>query len=136
PPAPRARANGRQMIRCFAVALAACGAPNVHPTVAPRPAPDAAIAQADGDAPRMVTARAPRVAIAAPHAGRIRLVAVTADGGAVLSCDEFAGARLWPALDGSAEPRVVDLPEAQAVAIGKRDDGFAVLAIDQVGGLY
>lgn len=77
----------------------------------------------------------PRGRIEAPHGGAIALLAVTAGGTAAMSCDELGGVRLWPTLDGSAEPRVVDLPHPRALALGADPRGFLVTMIDDVGGL-
>jgi len=66
----------------------------------------------------------------------IHELAITADAGAAITSDEFGGLRLWPRLDGSVEPRVVELARARMLAIGKRSgDRFAVAGIDEVGGL-
>src|SRR5262245_1928021 len=76
-----------------------------------------------------------RGVIEAPHGGMIVALATTDDGRAALSCDELGGVRLWPALDGSREPRVVDLPPPRQLAVGARPDGFAIAALDEVGGI-
>lgn len=77
----------------------------------------------------------PAPSVAAPHGATITALAVSADGSAVVSADDLGGARLWPALDGSAEPRVVALPHTDALAIGAHPRGFAIAAIDDAGGL-
>ncbi len=74
-------------------------------------------------------------AIEAPHAGAIVTLAVTADGRAAVSCDELGGIRLWPTFDGSTEPRAVELPRAQQLAIAPDPRGFVIAMIDDVGGL-
>ena len=111
----------------------ACGTP--APPVAPlvtaiatptRPLPAAPIVRTDAAAG----------GIEAPHAGPIVLVAATPDGTAALSSDVGGGVRLWPALDGSQEPRVVALPEPHALAIGPRDGGYTAAVLDAAGGLY
>jgi hypothetical protein len=96
------------MRRLAVLALAvACGTPPspVAPLVTPiappaPPLPAAPIVRSDAAAG----------GIEAPHAGPIVLVAATPDGTAALSSDVSGGVRLWPAVDGSQEPRVVALP--------------------------
>jgi hypothetical protein len=121
--------------RVSVLALAtACGtpgravAPVVQPVVAsaPPPAPPAPIVRSDAAAG----------GIEAPHAGPIVLVAVTPDGTAALTADASGGVRLWPALDGSQEPRVVAVPEPHALAIGPRAGGYTAAVLDAAGGLY
>ena len=98
------------------------------------PAVDAAVATTSTPI-AMVPASGKRRSIEAPHGSEIRLLALTADGKVALSVDELGGARLWPALDGTQEPRVVDLPESKRVAIARHGDGFMVSAIDDAGNL-
>jgi hypothetical protein len=69
------------------------------------------------------------------HGGEIKTLAVTLDGTAVLSVDDLGGTRLWPALDGSMEPRVVDIPHGKALAIGTEPRGFVATSIDRAGGM-
>jgi hypothetical protein len=83
----------------------------------------------------VVRATAPRKSIASPHGGAIVAVTVTPDGSAALTVDELGGARLWPALDGSREPLVVDLPEPRDFALGARADGYTAVVLDAAGGL-
>jgi len=71
--------------------------------------------------------------IEAPHGGAINTLAVTPDGAAVLSIDELGGVRLWPALDGSIEPRIVDLPAPRQIAITQDPKGFLIAMLDEVG---
>lgn len=127
------------MTRAIVLAIAAgCGA---HPAPAPRASPmvvaDAAIDTAPVAAtPRVVVPRHAHVGpIEAPHAGSIHTIAITPDGTAAISSDELGGIRLWPTLDGTREPRVVELAEPKALAIGTWPDGFTVVVLDQVGGL-
>ena len=120
------------------VALAACRHPTSTREVKPIPKPpDAAVAV-------VVTPVSPaivkhvdqkRAMIEAPHAGQIRAFATTPDGKSAISADEADGIRLWPALDGSTEPRVVDLPRPKLVALGRDGADFLVALIDEVGGL-
>ena len=121
------------MHRAVVLALAACGAP-----AAPRAsiAPAATIAPATPPAIPAVHADSGEGGIEAASAGPIRLVAATPDGGAALAADDLHTVRLWPALDGSQEPRIVPLPEAHQLALGRRGDGFTAAVLDAAGGLY
>jgi hypothetical protein len=68
----------------------------------------------------------------------ISAVAVTADGRAALTSGDLDGARLWPALDGSLEPVVLDVPAARphGLALAKLPGGgFGIAIIDDAGGL-
>jgi len=77
-----------------------------------------------------------RPMIESPHAGPIKLVAVSPDGNAALTVDDIDGLRLWPTLDGTLEPRVVDLVRPKAMALGKLGaDKFVAAVLDDVGGL-
>src|SRR5690242_5683219 len=122
------------MHRAVVLALAACGAP-----AAPRSAsvaPAASIAPAIPPVLPAVHANPGEGGIEAASAGPIRLVAATPDGGAALTADDLHTVRLWPALDGSHEPRIVPLPEAHQLALGRRGDGFMAAVLDAAGGLY
>lgn len=118
--------------------VAACGTPT-RPMVAhrepPRAAHDAGMT-ADASVATAIVRPGSRVQrIEAPHAGAIMLLAATPDGTAVVSTDELGGVRLWPALDGSLEPRVIDLPRPRTLALGLDPRGFAIAMTDQAGGL-
>lgn len=118
-----------------AVALVACSSPArppepVRPAVVPAAQPAAAI---DAPIPTMHTLR--EVAVA-PHAGAIQMLALSPDGGVALSVDELGGVRLWPALDGTKEPCIVDMPRPEQLAIGTRAGGFFAAGRDEAGGLY
>jgi hypothetical protein len=82
-----------------------------------------------------VEAAGPRGVIEAPHGGRITSLAVTPEGDAAVTGDELGGVRLWSALDGSREPRVLELAGARAFAIARTPEGFVVAMLDAVGGL-
>lgn len=125
------------MTRAVVLALAAaCGTPvrHVEPVAPAVPAPAPAVPAPP--MPPLVRTDAPAGGIEAPHAGPIELVAATPDGRAALTSDVTGGVRLWPALDGSQEPRVVALPEPHALAIGPRDGGYTAAVLDAAGGLY
>ncbi|MCW5807535.1 MAG: hypothetical protein KIT31_34580 [Deltaproteobacteria bacterium] len=138
----------KQHIVVVGIALCACGNGKGRPEVPTPPAgavaPDAAPGEqpAHGGAvptdvtPPPVVKKPPRrTKIEAPHGGAIVELAVTADGKAAVSCDELNGIRLWPALDGSLEPRAVDLPRPTSLAIGPDPKGFVIAMLDEVGGL-
>jgi len=118
------------MAACSAPAPARVAKPVAPPEVA---APTSAVSPAAAPIP---TVHTKRDAIEAPHAGAIQSIALSPDGSVALSTDELGGARLWLALDGSQEPRIVELPASRAIAIGKRGDWFSAVVIDEVGGLY
>ena len=112
----------RRLTLALAVAAAACGARVVAPherapgPVAPAPAPS----------PGMIESI---------HGGKLTMVALTADGGAAVSVDELGGVRLLSALDGSVEPRVVDIAAGPALAVVRDPRGFVLAMVDGVGGL-
>jgi hypothetical protein len=119
------------------VALAACSSPSHPPTKPPsvpsKPAGPAA--NPLGAAPIPVPHKL-RDAPEAPHGGFITDIATSSDGVAAISVDELGGVRLWPTLDGTQEPRVIELPAARQLALAHRPDGFTVVVRDEVGGLY
>jgi hypothetical protein len=124
----------KMRIRALLVLAAACsGTQVVPPPPAPTPvapAADAAVATVDA----VVDAAPPPARFArveAPPAGPIRIVAAAAD--AAVTADELGGVRLWPALDGSAEPVIVDLPPPSALAIAPRGPWWAIAMIDDAG---
>jgi outer membrane protein assembly factor BamB len=73
--------------------------------------------------------------IEAPHGGNITELAVTADGTAAISADELGGIRIWPKLDGSIEPREVELAHPRQLALARDPRGFLIAMVDDVGGL-
>ena len=118
--------------------LAACGTP-ARPAALPPPKPVARApvveAGALPPAPALHSDDG-RGGAEAPPAGAITIIAATADGSAAVTADDGGGVRLWPALDGSREPRVVVVPEPHGLAIARRDDGFTIGVLDAGGGLY
>ncbi|MEO8843510.1 MAG: hypothetical protein ABI591_19425 [Kofleriaceae bacterium] len=117
------------MNRTWAVLLvAACGTPSKPaprvvvppPIAAPVPPPSAAMSGHPD----------PRMKIEAPHGGPIALVAETPDGTAAITSDELGGMRLWPTLDGTREPCVVDLATPRDIAIHRHHDGFFLALVD------
>src|SRR5262245_10853456 len=73
--------------------------------------------------------------LAAPHGGRIELIAITDRGDAVLTAGSFAEIRLWPTLDGTREPVVVRGPRAMQLALGRDRDGLLAAILDQAAGV-
>jgi hypothetical protein len=71
-----------------------------------------------------------RTKIEAPHGGPIGLLAEAPDGTAAITSDELGGMRLWPTLDGTREPCVVDLAIPRDIAISRHHDGFFLALID------
>lgn len=101
-----------------------------------RPPPPVPVVSPRPDSGPIPTKHAPRAVIEAPHAGAIVTLTATPDASSVLTVDETGGARLWPALDGTREPRVVELPAARELALGTHAEGFTAVVLDEVGGLY
>jgi len=126
--------------RCSLVLVAvACGSSTPPAVVTPPPAapkPDAAVAAVTAPAaPIKMTSGVAREPIEAPHGGSIVVLAVTGDGSAAISADDQGGVRLWPKLDGTREPCVVDLAIPHDLAIAPHRDGFFVATIDAAKGL-
>ncbi|CAN5765814.1 hypothetical protein BH11MYX3_BH11MYX3_18230 [soil metagenome] len=90
---------------------------------------------ADGQTAPVVRTGARTRSIEAPHGGAIATLAVTPDGKAAVSVDELGGVRLWPTLDGTSEPRIVDLPVPRQLAVMPEPRGFLIAMLDEVGGL-
>lgn len=97
--------------------------------------PTDAPASLDAPVSALVHVDGQRRVIEAPHGGAIRRLAVTADGTAALTEDVLGGIRLWPTLDGTVEPRLVDLPPTRSLALAIEARGFVIAAVDQAGGL-
>jgi hypothetical protein len=77
-----------------------------------------------------------RDVVESPHGGVIVTLAASSDGTAVISADELGGVRLWPTLDGTKEPRIVEMPIPRQLALASRPGGYTAVALDEVGGLY
>ncbi len=129
--------NRSSVVVVLAGSLAACGSSTPAPTVISQPAPVAVRLDAGGPAPpQMIDHEGPlRAKIEAPHGAAIAIVAEAGDGTAALTQDELGGMRLWPALDGSREPCVVDLPAARGLALGRHGGALFVAMIDAAGSL-
>lgn len=103
--------------------LAACGA---DPVSAPVPVPPSL------PATRAPTPAPPRTAA---HGSDIVALATTADGLAAVSADRLGGIRLWPALDGTREPVVIQGRAPRALGLVRDGDGFAIALVDAAGGV-
>jgi hypothetical protein len=79
-------------------------------------------------------ASAPRLP-GAPPAGAIVAVAITEAGDAAISFDEGGGWRLWPALDGTREPVVLQASAPRRVALGRDGDGLVAGVLDDAGAI-
>ncbi|MEZ4398639.1 MAG: hypothetical protein R3B06_01375 [Kofleriaceae bacterium] len=111
--------------------VGALGCSDRRPVVTPTPPPPLAVIDAGPDAGRIVEPAAPpRVA---PHGATIAATALARDGAAALSVDVLGDVRLWPALDGSAEPVALPIHGALALELVASDDGFVVGAVDLSG---
>jgi hypothetical protein len=115
------RARSIDVSRAWAIVLAACsGAPTRVPA---KPTPQAVRAAVPAVQPTIRSA----------HGGEIRQLAATEDGTAALTADDHGKVRLWPTLDGTAEPVVVPTVSPQALALARDRDGFVLAALDAVG---
>jgi len=65
----------------------------------------------------------------------IDIVAATADGRAAVTQDADGNTRLWPTLDGSAEPIVLRIAAASELAIVQDGSQFLIASLDAAGGL-
>jgi hypothetical protein len=128
-------AAGRGPLVTLALALG-CGSTPGTPHVTPPAAKATAVAPAEAASPPIPTMHKPRGIVESPHGGSIVQLAVTPDGKAAVSADELGGIRVWLALDGTIEPRVIDLPAPKTLAIGRLAGGLVAVSLDEVGGLY
>jgi hypothetical protein len=69
------------------------------------------------------------------HGAPIDIVAATSDGAAAVSQDAEGNTRLWPTLDGTAEPIVVHAAAAEELGIVRGPDGFLIASLDTSGDL-
>jgi hypothetical protein len=72
----------------------------------------------------------------APHAGTIREVTVTDDGGAALTLDDADTVRLWPVLDCTREPIPVVAPAPAGVALLRDGDSVVAALLDDAGSAH
>jgi hypothetical protein len=128
------------MIRSLGLALAvvACSSSPAQrpPTTPPANPPQPEAPQAKLPGAPIPTPHKLRDAPEAPHGGFITQIATSPDGIAAVSVDELGGIRLWPTLDGSQEPRVIDLPNPDQLTLTRTPEGYTVVSLDEVGGLY
>lgn len=124
------------MIRCLvALSLVACG-PTPRTADPARSASAVAPAASATDSAPGPTVHALRDALEAPHGGSIQLLALSPDGRIAISADELGGVRLWPTLDGTQEPRIVEMPQPIQLAVGRRQGGYTAAVRDHAGGVY
>src|SRR6185312_2501949 len=76
-----------------------------------------------------------RPIIRGAHGNAIDIVAATADGRAAVTQDAEGNTRLWPTLDGTAEPIVLRIAAAAELAIARDGDAVLVGSLDPAGGL-
>ena len=76
-----------------------------------------------------------RPIIRGTHGNAIDIVAATADGRAAVTQDAEGNTRLWPTLDGTAEPIVLRIAAAAELAIARDGDDVLVGSLDPAGGL-
>jgi hypothetical protein len=69
------------------------------------------------------------------HGSPIDIVAATSDGAAAVSQDAEGNTRLWPTLDGTAEPIVVHAAAAEELGLVRGPDGFLIASLDASGDL-
>lgn len=116
------------------VLLVACHADPSRPAAAgPRPA-DAGDEVAAVPPPPPLATPAETRHHGAAHYAQIMQVAVSTDGSAAISRDTLGGVRLWPTLDGSAEPRVVNVSGATDFSVERRADGVLAAIVDGAAG--
>jgi hypothetical protein len=129
-------AMSRPLVAALAIATLSCGQPAKPVTpVKPKRIAEGSAAPAGPETPPSTVHRS-RKAVEAPHAGTIVALTATPDATAVLTIDELGGARLWPTLDGTKEPRVVELPAARELSLGPIPGGYTAVVLDESGGLY
>jgi hypothetical protein len=103
--------------------LAACGADSAPAPVSAPPA-----------APAKPTAPPPPP-LSAVHGADIAVLGITVDGLAAATADRVGGIRLWPVLDGTREPVVIQGTSPRAIALLRDGDGFAIGMLDAAGGV-
>jgi hypothetical protein len=72
----------------------------------------------------------------AAHGADVVALGVTADGAAAASADRIGGLRLWPTLDGTREPVVIQGTAARAITVARDGDGFVIGTLDAAGGVH
>jgi hypothetical protein len=119
------RAFFPRLLLVAAVSAVACGSDEAEPLAArARAAPRLAAV------PEIPAVRfGARPAEGVPHSAAIRGIELAPDGSAALTRDATGGVRLWPALDGSAQPRVVPVRGALQMSLARRRDGGLLVAL-------
>jgi hypothetical protein len=69
----------------------------------------------------------------AAHYAQITEVAVASDGSAAITRDAMGGLRIWPSLDGTAEPRIVAVASPASLSVDRRADGIVAAVVDGSG---
>ncbi|HET7506672.1 MAG TPA: hypothetical protein VFK02_36880 [Kofleriaceae bacterium] len=116
--------------------VTACGA-GAEPAPAPPPAPAAPSSALRPPAPTPAPAPAPPPPLTAAHGSEIIALSAAGDGAAVASLDRDGGIRLWPALDGTREPVVIQgTGPSRAIALVGDGDGRAIATLDAAGGVH
>ena len=122
----------RLLLLAAAMSAAACGSDEPEPPRAPAK-PAARPGPPPGPPPVEYGARP---AEGVPHSSAIRAIELAPDGSAALTRDAVGGARLWAALDGSAQPRAVPVRGALQMSLARRRDrGLLLALIDSTGEL-
>lgn len=110
--------------------LLGCG-PKTEGTSTPEPASAGAVTESSSAPQTDPRPAYPGVA----HSASIDQVAIDPTGVAALSRDTVGGLRLWPALDGSAEPQAVPIANPRSMAVLRdRKTRFVVFAVEASGG--
>lgn len=68
------------------------------------------------------------------HSGTIDALTVCPDGSCAMTRDNVGGLRLWPALDGSAEPQPIPVRGASAFTAAKAGKHFTAFVVEASGG--
>jgi hypothetical protein len=102
---------------------------------APPPGPATTVSRSAQAAVAPPGAPPPRPPLTAAHGAEITTLATTADGDAVVSADRLGGIRLWPALDGTREPVVIQGPAPRSITLARDGDGFVIGVLDAAGGV-
>ncbi|MCE9573381.1 MAG: lactonase family protein [Deltaproteobacteria bacterium] len=121
------------------VFLVACHTDPSRPAAAgPRPPDGGSVATVPATDPGHPAAARPAPAVTrhhgAAHYAQITQVAVASDGTAAITRDNLGGLRLWPTLDGTEEPRIINLSGAVDFSIERRADGLLAAIVDGSSG--
>jgi hypothetical protein len=112
-------------MRCWlSLVLVACGG-GAEPEASRPPMP----------APAREVAKLPPAPLSSTHGSTIVALAVTDDGGAVVSADRHGGIRIWTLLDGTREPIVIAGTAPHALGIARDEDGYVIADHDSADGV-